>query len=82
MVATKTFQAPQPARPNVEDDTVMIDAEMSMSIVGAEVVPVAINEQRKTDTLKQSMHYMDEPVIATNVSFGEDKKVVPVVKVQ
>ena len=52
-----------------------------MSIVGAEVVPVAINEQRKTDTLKQSMHYMDEPIIATNVSFGEDKKVVPVVKV-
>jgi hypothetical protein len=59
----------------------MIDAEMSMSIVGAEVVPVAINEQRKTDKLKQSTHYMDEPVIATNVSFGEDKKVVPVVKV-
>ena len=54
---------------------------MSMSIAGAEVVPVAINEQRKTDTLKQSTHYMDEPVIATNVSFGEDKKVVPVVKV-
>ena len=52
-----------------------------MSIVVAEVVPVAINEQRKTDKLKQSMHYMDEPVIATNVSFGEDKKVVPVVKV-
>jgi hypothetical protein len=59
----------------------MIDADMSMSIVGAEVVPVAINEQRNTDTLKKSTHYMDEPVIATNVSFGEDKKVVPVVKV-
>lgn len=59
----------------------MIDAEMSMSIVGAELVPLAINEQSKTEKLKQSMHYMDEPVIATNVSFGEDKKVVPVVKV-
>lgn len=59
----------------------MIDAEMSMSIVGAELVPLAINEQRKTEKLKQSTHYMDEPVIATNVSFGEDKKVVPVVKV-
>ncbi len=59
----------------------MIDAEMSMSIVIAKVAPLAINEQRKRDTLKQSTHYMDEPVIATNVSFGEDKKVVPVVKV-
>lgn len=36
IVAVKTFQAPQVAQPKYVDDTVRLDDDLSMSIVGAE----------------------------------------------
>ncbi len=83
MVATRTFQAPQPAQPNVEDDTVMIDAEMSLSVLAQQFEPEPIV---KSELLKNSIsssqhpHYMDAPVIQANASFGEDQKAVKVQK--